>query len=336
MQLTITRSLSFTEYPDQNKILDPLSELLPINGRLLHDQLIKAFMRIGTRGSKLALWQANNLKRQLAGKGVDCSLVIIKTKGDRIQDLSFNKIEGKGFFTKEIEDALVEDEIDVAVHSMKDLPTSGHKSLIIAGVSQRADPRDVLIIRADAVDPKKAIKLKAGSTVGTSSIRRKVQMAHFDPDCKLIDIRGNVPTRLKKVVDRQVDAIVLAAAGLDRLSIDLSEFEVIRFNPLEFIPAPAQGVVAYQCRRKDTYSKAVIKEVHHRDVAVCTNVERKVLNLLDGGCQLPLGAYCTRDQNGFHCYTMLGTEPGKPIARKTYSQSTSVGMAEYIVSHLNL
>ena len=305
-------------------------------GRLLPRLNHFPLMRIGTRGSKLALWQAHNLQDQLSSKGVDSELVIIKTKGDRIQDLSFNKIEGKGFFTKEIEDALIAEEIDIAVHSMKDLPTSGVEHLTIAGVSERADPRDILIIHPDAVDSDRPIKLKKGSSVGTSSIRRQVQMSHLDPHCIIKDIRGNVPTRVQKVADKIVDAIIIAAAGVDRLGLHLEEFQVIRFHPAEFVPAPAQGVVAYQCRKNDSYTKAVIREIHQKEVAQCTNIERKILNLLDGGCQLPLGAYCTRDQKGFHCHTVLGSTPGKPLIRKFYSQSTSVGMAENIVEQLNL
>jgi len=283
----------------------------------------------------LALWQANNLKALLDQQGIPSELIIIKTKGDEIQHLSFDKIEGKGFFTREIEDALLRDEIDVAVHSLKDLPTNMHEDLAISGVSDRADPCDVLIIHPDAVDPSRPTHLKKGGTVGTSSIRRKVQLHHFDPEAELVDIRGNVPTRIDKVKEKVVDAIVLAAAGVDRLNIDLSEYKVIRFNPSEFIPAPAQGVVAYQCRRADKASRKIIQLVHHKNVSSCTNIERKILNLLDGGCQLPLGAYCTQDQNGhYHVQTVLGKEVSDPLARYAYSSSTSVGLADHIVTQL--
>lgn len=292
-------------------------------------------IRIGTRGSKLALWQANDLKDKLGSIGVHSELIIIKTKGDNVQHLGFDKMEGKGFFTKEIEDALIEDKIDVAVHSLKDLPTSGHPELAVSGVSTRANPRDLLIIHPDHVDSSRALNVKSGATIGTSSIRRKVQIHSFDESINLVDIRGNVPTRINKVRAGEVHGIVLAAAGVERLQIDLSDLEVIRFNPLEFIPAPAQGVIGYQCRKDDKVSRTIIKDVHHPDVSACTNVERKILNLLDGGCQLPLGAYCTRDANGhYHCTAILGSEPGKSIAKTSASRSTSAGLAEHIVSEL--
>ena len=292
-------------------------------------------IRIGTRGSKLALWQANDLKDKLGSIGVQSELIIIKTKGDNIQHLGFNKMEGKGFFTKEIEDALIDNQIDVAVHSLKDLPTSGHPELAVSGVSSRANPRDLLIIHPDHVDPSKPIKVKSGSTIGTSSIRRKVQMYSFDESIQLVDIRGNVPTRINKVRTGEVNGIVLAAAGVERLNLDLSDLEVVRFNPLEFIPAPAQGVIGYQCRKNDKVSRTIIRDIHHSEVSACTNVERKILNLLDGGCQLPLGAYCTRDANGhYHCSAILGSEPGQRIAKVRASRSTSAGLAEHIVSEL--
>ncbi len=292
-------------------------------------------IRIGTRGSKLALWQANDLKDKLQSVGVQSELIIIKTKGDNVQHLGFDKMEGKGFFTKEIEDALIDEKIDVAVHSLKDLPTSGHPALAVSGVSTRANPRDLLIIHPDQVDASRTIKVKSGATIGTSSIRRKVQIHSFDESINLVDIRGNVPTRINKVRNGEVNGIVLAAAGVERLQLDLSDLEVIRFNPLEFIPAPAQGVIGYQCRKDDKVSRTIIKGVHHADVSACTNIERKILNLLDGGCQLPLGAYCTRDANGhYHCTAILGSEPGKRVAKTSASRSTSAGLAEHIVSEL--
>jgi len=292
-------------------------------------------IRIGTRGSKLALWQANNLKDQLASIGVSSTLEIIKTKGDNIQHLGFDKMEGKGFFTKEIEDALIANKIDVAVHSLKDLPTDSHPELAISGVSLRANPGDILIIHPKHVDTANIIKVKAGARIGTSSIRRKVQLKQFDGSINLVDIRGNGPTRISKVRSGEVDGVVLAAAGVERLNIDISDLEVVRFNPLEFVPAPAQGVIGYQCRKADKVNRTIIKDIHRSEVSVCTNIERKILNLLDGGCQLPLGAFCTRDANGhFHCTAILGSEPGQPIARTSASRSTSAGMAEHIYTSL--
>jgi len=291
-------------------------------------------VRIGTRGSKLALWQAEHLQAKLAEINVESTLVIIKTKGDQIQHLGFDKIEGKGFFTKEIEDALISEDIDVAVHSMKDLPTLMEDQLTIAGLSDRADPSDILIIGKAAHDPQRRMKIKKGATVGTSSIRRKVQLVHFDDSLIPEDIRGNVPTRIKKIDEGIVDAIILASAGIDRLEIDLSNYVTLRFNPKEFIPAPAQGVNAYQCRSNDKSMRRILKTLHKKEVSRCTNVEREILRLLDGGCQLPLGAFVQKDDLGYHCHAMLGTVPGAPLKRYQYSQSTSAGMAEHIVSQL--
>ncbi len=292
-------------------------------------------LRIGTRGSKLALWQAHDLKAQLKVQGVDSELVIIKTKGDQIQNLSFDKIEGKGFFTKEIEDALLAHEIDVAVHSMKDLPTQGVDGLSIVAVSQRANPRDILICSRSISDGTRPLRISKGAKIGTSSIRRKVQLAALDPDVSLIDIRGNVPTRIKKIDEGLVDGVVLASAGVDRLDIDLSGYLTLRLHPTEFVPAPAQGVIAYQSRRDDQKTKSLLRLIHHREVAACTNVERGLLRLLDGGCQLPLGAYCERDQGGnYHCHAVLGTTPLAPLKKVSYSQSTTSGMADRMLDML--
>ena len=294
-------------------------------------------IRIGTRGSELALWQAYDLQRKLHSIGQDSELVIIKTKGDQIQHLSFDKIEGKGFFTKEIEDALLAKDIHVAVHSLKDLPTSMQEGLVIAGLSSRADPRDMLIMHPDAHDTAGTVRLKKGSKVGTSSVRRKSQLKALDSSVDLVDIRGNVPTRIRKIIEGDVDAVILACAGVDRLDIDLSKFKVIRFQPEEFVPAPAQGVIGYQCRRDDKASRLIINEIHDRSVSACTNVERGVLHLMDGGCHLPLGVHCSMDTaRYYHVRAALGLDDGS-VKYIAHSQSTTAGMSDavykYLISH---
>ncbi|MEL6390119.1 MAG: hydroxymethylbilane synthase [Bacteroidota bacterium] len=292
-------------------------------------------IRIGTRGSQLALWQARDLQSQLAAKSINSELVIIKTKGDQIQNLTFDKIEGKGFFTKEIEDALLANEVDVAVHSLKDLPTQMISGLVLAGLSQRASPADILISSKSVHDPSRILRLKSGTRIGTSSIRRQVQIQHFDTEVEILPVRGNVPTRIGKIDNGEVDAVVLAAAGVERLDIDLSNYNQLKFNPIEFVPAPAQGVIGYQCRTEDTVTRSIIAGIHNADTARCTNVERDILRLLDGGCQLPLGAYVHSDYAGnFHCYTMLGTTLGSPINHFQCSWSTASGLSEHIVKHL--
>ena len=206
---------------------------------------------IGSRGSDLALWQANHVLRKLRKLGLDAEVKIIKTQGDIIQDISLDKLEGKGFFTKELEDALLKKEIDLAVHSHKDLPTTSPEGLTIAAVSEREDAAELILIRKESVDNAKKFFFKKAAIVGTSSARRKSQLLAFRKDVIIQDLRGNVPTRIQKLRDKKYDAIMLAAAGVERLGIDLSEFKVIRLDPREFVPAPAQGVLGLQIREND-------------------------------------------------------------------------------------
>ncbi len=290
---------------------------------------------IGTRGSKLALWQANFVKDSLLSEGYEVEIEIIKTKGDAIQHLSFDKIEGKGFFTKELEDALLNNTIDLAVHSMKDLPTAMDERLMIAGVSERANPADWLIIQKDKRESSKILKLKEDAQVGTSSNRRKALLKHLRPDLQTKDLRGNVPTRLKKLSEGHSDAIILAAAGLERLQIDLTEFEVVKLHPREFIPAPAQGVLAYQINRDNIWVRDAVQKIHHPEVARSTNVERTILKLLEGGCHLPLGAYCERDLMGYyHVWSAYAESLEEPLQHTFLSYNTTDGLAEAIVANL--
>ncbi len=292
-------------------------------------------IRIGTRGSRLALWQAENAQRQLAAKGLNTEIVVIKTKGDQIQDLGFDKMEGKGFFTKEIEEALLNNGIDLAVHSLKDLPTESLEELVIAGLSEREDPSDMLIIQPDCVDELRPLKLAAGAKVGTSSIRRKSLLRHMDSSLKIADIRGNVPTRVNKLKKGLFDAIVLAAAGIERLQLEMSGLHTVKLNPIEFVPAPGQGVIAYQCRRSDLGIRRAIQQIHHTDVARCTNVERQILRIMEGGCQLPLGAYCYMDEKGnFHCTASFLKPNAQVMKFASISQTTFSGLAERLVEKL--
>lgn len=301
----------------------------------LPKNILERIIKIGTRGSELALWQANHLQQELAGLGIRSELVIIKTKGDQIQHIGFDKIEGKGFFTKELEEALLAGAVDLAVHSMKDLPTTSPAGLSIAGVSYREDPTDWLLINPASFTPNTPLNLPVGATVGTSSIRRKTQLHDLMPGLNMVDIRGNVPTRIQKLLSEGLDAIVLAAAGLSRLSIDLSHLQVIRFHPREFVPAPAQGVLAYQLRSDDIELRKALRPIHHPEVSACTNVERKILQLLEGGCQLPLGAFCQKDAAGnYHVYTAYAPDAQAPLRRFSHSSSTSQGLAETVVQQL--
>lgn len=250
---------------------------------------------IGSRGSDLALWQAYRVKAQLEGLGCQVELNIIQTQGDKIQHLSFDKLEGKGFFTKEIEEALLNKKIDLAVHSHKDLETNPPRGLIIAAVSDREDPSELLLIRKEATDLSQRFAMKKNAIVGTSSARRKSQLLAFRSDVEIKELRGNVPTRINKLREGNYDAIMLASAGVTRLEIDLAEFHVVTLDPKEFVPAPAQGVLGLQIRENDTELFKLLQQINDRDVQKRINIERKVLNLLDGGCQLPLGVYCEEE-----------------------------------------
>lgn len=254
---------------------------------------------IGSRGSDLALWQANFVKAELEKCGVQTEIKIIKTQGDKIQHLSFDKMEGKGFFTKEIEASLLAGEIDLAVHSHKDLETTNPEGLTIAAVSSREDPADLLVIRKGCEDRAQKFGLKSNPVVGTSSARRKAQMLHFRPDVTIKDIRGNVPTRLQKLRDGNFDAILLAYAGVKRLDLDMSDFEVVKMDVKEFVPAPAQGVLGFQVRKGDDELIRILSEnLNNTKVENCIQIEREILRRFKGGCQMPLGVYCEQKQNG--------------------------------------
>lgn len=286
---------------------------------------------IGSRGSDLALWQAYFVKSELEKLGCTVELNIIKTQGDKIQHLSFDKLEGKGFFTKEIEDALLNKSVDLAVHSHKDLETNPPAGLKISCVSKRANPADILLINKNAVDGSQKWNLKEGAIVGTSSARRKSQMLKYRGDVEINDLRGNVPTRIDKLRQGNYDAILLAKAGIDRLEIDLSEFEEIVMDPTEFVPAPAQGVLGLQIREDDAELNEVLQKMNFPDVQKRIGLERKVLNLLDGGCQLPLGVYCNEDNKLF---VSFAEDVNGPCHTLNYSVDEFKGMAEQVIQDL--
>lgn len=268
---------------------------------------------IGSRGSDLALWQANHVKAQLESLGAECSIHIIKTKGDNIQHLSFDKIEGKGFFTKEIEEALLNEEIDIAVHSHKDLETEQPEGLVIAAVSPRANASDLLLISPEFVDETEKFSLKKNALVGTSSARRKAQMLFHRPDIQLADIRGNVPTRVQKLRDGQFNAILLAKAGIDRLELNLQDLHAIVLPANEFVPAPAQGVLAIQCRSDESEIIKLLSNISDEHVRELIHIERSVLNKMKGGCQLPLGVHVTKVDDKFNAHVAHANAWDKPV-----------------------
>lgn len=259
------------------------------------------------------MWQAHFVQSELKRIGVDSEIRIYKTQGDIIQHVSLEKLEGKGFFTKEIEEALLKREADLAVHSHKDLPTESPEGLTIAAVSYREKPNEIILIRKESVDLRKKFRFKKNAIVGTSSGRRKAQLLGFRPDIQLKDLRGNVPTRVQKLRDGQYDAILLAAAGLERLKLDLADFHVEQVDLQDIVPAPAQGVLALQTRSDDKELIEILQQLHHADVQECIAIERKILNIFKGGCQMPLGAYCEKEEEIFKVWTAMTDKWDNPL-----------------------
>ena len=291
-------------------------------------------IKIGTRGSDLALWQANTVKKQLEDLGHSVEINIIKTRGDKIQHLSFDKMEGKGFFTKELEEQLLNESVDLAVHSHKDLETTNPTGLTIAAVSERENPADLLLIRKEFVDDSQYMKLKKGTVVGTSSARRKAQLLHHRPKLKIEDIRGNVPTRIDKLRDGQFGAIVLAAAGVKRLELDVSDLFVAEFDPHEFIPAPAQGVLGLQIRESDTELFDWLQALNNSDVQQRILAERTVLKELDGGCQLPFGAYCTKEGDTYTLKTAFAERWNTSVSHTMHSGNNPLELAQLALEEI--
>lgn len=243
-------------------------------------------LRIGTRGSDLALWQARHVAGALRGLpgAPDPELVIIKTEGDRTQDVPLSQVQGKAFFTKEIEEALLGEQVDIAVHSLKDLETVMPPGLTLGAVLERADPRDALLTR----EPMAAEDLPRGARVGTSSLRRRALLARWRPDLDLADLRGNVPTRIRKLDEGAYDAIVLAAAGVKRLGLGDRISAYLSFHP--FLPAVSQGAMGVQIREDDPEVARWVRALDHEPTRRTTAAERAFLRRVEGGCQVPVGA----------------------------------------------
>ncbi len=276
---------------------------------------------IGTRGSRLALWQAGHIAARLRALGHPSEQRTIRTKGDQVQDIGFDKMEGKGFFTKEIESELLAGTIDMAVHSCKDLETRDPAGLHIAAIAGRAACEELMIIRREALDMKRTLELKHGALVGTSSARRKSQMKMFRPDVAITDLRGNVPTRVEKLRSGAYDAILLAKAGIDRLELDLSDFVVRTLDPRWFVPAPAQGALAVQSRTDDVRANTAAEALHDDRAALCVGLERAVLFGYHGGCQVPFGAHVVKNENGFSLWASAARS-GEELPRRIHLTGT--------------
>jgi hydroxymethylbilane synthase len=257
-------------------------------------------MIIGTRGSELARFQANWVATKIKETlDIQPEVRIISTQGDRVTDRPLRELEGRGYFTKEIEEALLKGSIDVAVHSFKDMPSKAPDGLAVAAVSVREDPADLLIMREDAYDELAGdIPVRSGAVIGTSAVRRDAQLRTLRPDLQSKDLRGNVPTRATKLANGQYDAIFLASAGVHRLGLDLGKFVVVRLDPARFVPSPGQGALAIQMRADDVLFVKVHDALNDVLTETATRIEREVQALFGGGCSLPLGAYA-RMEDGF-------------------------------------
>ena len=240
-------------------------------------------LRIGTRGSMLAKWQAESVRKKLfVATGVEAEIVIIKTSGDKMQHAPLTQIGGKGIFIKELEDALLEETIDLAVHSVKDVPTDIPSRFMFPAVCRRDDVRDCLVGSTLA-------NLRYGARVGTSSLRRQAQLRHLRPDLDLRDLRGNVDTRLRKVESGEYEAVMVAKAGLDRLGLSKRISEVL--SPEVCMPAVGQGAIGVECRLKDAEAGDLLAPLDDAETRTAIIAERALLGALQGGCQVPLGAW---------------------------------------------
>lgn len=248
---------------------------------------MKNTIKIGTRGSQLALYQANLTKKYLLDKfpATSVEIVIIKTKGDKILDVALSKIGDKGLFTKELETALLENEVDIAVHSLKDLPTTLPEGLKLGAVLKRGEFRDALVSK----DGRKFTELTEKDIIATSSLRRQAGLMRQNKNFKIVDIRGNVETRLRKMEDGYCDAMIMAAAGLQRLNLEKYITEII--DPEVIIPATSQGVIAIESRKNDDRIDSFLKEINHPQTWSAIEAERGFLRKIEGGCQVPVGCY---------------------------------------------
>ena len=268
---------------------------------------------IATRGSMLALWQAEWIKSELQHLDPELKIELnkIKTTGDKILDVPLAQVGGKGLFVKEIEEAMLRGEADLAVHSMKDVPTDLPQGLHLSAITKREDPRDAFIAG-------KGIKsfrdLPRGAIIGTSSLRRICQLLHIRPDLRITQLRGNVDTRLRKLDEGQFDAVILAAAGVKRLGYSQRITEMI--PPDISVPAIGQGAVGIECRVDDPFINNLLSKLDHKDTSICVKAERSFLKKLEGGCQVPIGAYAQIKDGTLTMDGLVGSLDGKTLIKE--------------------
>ena len=292
-------------------------------------------IRIATRGSMLALWQANHVKAELERRepGLTVELLVLKTRGDKILDRALSEVGGKGLFVTEIEDALLDDRADIAVHSMKDLPAEVAPSLEVMAIPEREDPRDALILRP-GLRAQAITDLPQAARVGTSSLRRLCQLRAIRPDLVVEPLRGNVDTRLGKVERGEFDAIVLACAGLRRLGY--GNRIAVAIDPRESLPAVGQGALALECRQDDRRTRDRLLRLNHAPTAIAVRAERAALRRLEGGCQTPLAAFAELRGSVVHLRALVGSIDGKTIIRGERQgedgEAMGIALAEELLS----
>lgn len=267
---------------------------------------MKTKLTIGSRGSLLALWQANWVKARLEALGAECDIEIIRTTGDKITDVPLAKVGTKGLFTKEIEEALLDRRVDLAVHSLKDLPTVVPDGLVVTAIPEREDPRDALV-------GKRLLEIPQNARIGTSSLRRSAQLRAVRPDLDVRDLRGNLDTRLRKLDEGQYDAIVLASAGLRRLGWAERIAEAVPVDVL--CPAAGQGALAIETRNDGSPAVEFCARLDHADTRAAVTAERETLESLGGGCQVPIGAHAEIDGPRIHLRGVVISPDGGTVVR---------------------
>ena len=293
---------------------------------------MKSKLIIGTRGSKLALFQANLVEKKLksAYPNLEVAINIIKTRGDKILDLALSKIGDKGLFTKEIQDSLYKKEIDIAVHSLKDLPTVLPKGTQLGAILERANHRDVLV----SIDGKKLADFTSNNTIATSSLRRKSQLIKLNKEVQLVEIRGNIDTRIRKMHDGYCQGMIMAAAGIERLKLQNHITEYLNEN--QMLTAPGQGAIAIELRDDDDEILDLISILNHQQSSICVTAERSFLNRLEGGCQIPFAAHATISGDILTIEGMVATLDGSKMLRKIMKSNikeaiqVGIDLADYI------
>lgn len=268
---------------------------------------------IGSRSSDLAVWQANHVKNEIEKyhKNIEVIITLINTKGDIILDVALSKIGDKGLFTKELEVELQNENIDIAVHSLKDLETTIPEGLKLAAVTKRHEVEDALIARKSGTTIE---SLPLGATVATGSLRRKAQLANIRPDIRIVDLRGNVPTRVQKFIDSDWDAIILARAGLERLKMGKYISSYISVD--EMIPAVGQGALGIQVKKDNSFAENIVRSLHDENTFLAVSAERSLLKFLEGGCQVPIGAYAEVESDSINLSAMVASVDGKRFYKK--------------------